>query len=365
MPTTPLAPLSTRPLIVTGDPDLLDDLLRLAAAASIDVEVAAYAGAAQRSWHRAPLVVVGDDQLEHLLAAAPRRRSAVIIAHRALIGGEPEAAVWRHAVALGAEHVVSLPAGENFLVERFAVGGDVSGSEARVLALVGGRGGAGTSTLAAATALLSARSLTPTLLVDGDPWGGGVDLALGIEESPGLRWGELAHTMGRVSAGALGEVLPRCEQLSVLSWGASSSVEVPRSALVSLFDAAVRGFGLVVADLARGSSEVNDEVMKRASMVCVVVPREIRAVAAAHRTLAALEPHGARIVVVTRGPSPSGLDPRAVADSLGCELVGDLRTDARLAAAVERGEPPCDRPSVARVAAAIVTEVTRGQAIAA
>src|SRR3712207_8052527 len=45
-----------RPLIVTADASLLDDLLRLAAAAGVEPEVAADAGAARRSWSTATAV---------------------------------------------------------------------------------------------------------------------------------------------------------------------------------------------------------------------------------------------------------------------------------------------------------------------
>ena len=365
MTTSHVAPPPARPLIITGDPELLDDVLRLAAAAGVDVDVAAHALASPRAWHRAPLVIVGDDQLDRLVASAPRRRGGVLIAHRTSVGVEPEARVWRQAVALGAEHVVTLPQGEAWLVERFADSGDAGRPDAVVLAFLGARGGAGASTLASAVGLRSARSGLSTVLIDCDPWGGGLDLALGIEGVPGLRWPELAHTAGRVAAGALSDVLPRCEDLSVLSWGSGAEVEVPRAAVTSLLDAAIRGFALVIADLARGHAEASDEVLRRASTVCLVVPREIRAVAAAHRSLSAIEPHGARMVMVTRGPSPSGLDPGAVADSLGIDVIADLRSDSRIAAAFERGELPVDRGSLARVAAAVLADVSGERGAAA
>ena len=50
-----------RPLIVTQDPILLDDLLRLAAAGSVEVTVAAEPWAARSGWSAAPFVLVGAD----------------------------------------------------------------------------------------------------------------------------------------------------------------------------------------------------------------------------------------------------------------------------------------------------------------
>jgi hypothetical protein len=58
----------TPPLFVTADPILLDELLRLAAAAGVTPEVAPDPPTALRSWASAPLVLVGVDQ------AAPMAR---------------------------------------------------------------------------------------------------------------------------------------------------------------------------------------------------------------------------------------------------------------------------------------------------
>jgi hypothetical protein len=65
-------PRPARPLAVTADPDLLDELLRLAATAAVELEVAADLGGAAASWRSAPFVVLGDDAAR----AALRRRAA-------------------------------------------------------------------------------------------------------------------------------------------------------------------------------------------------------------------------------------------------------------------------------------------------
>ena len=51
----------TAPLFVTGDETLLDELLRLAAAAGTTPEVAHDAAGGLRAWQKAPLVLVGED----------------------------------------------------------------------------------------------------------------------------------------------------------------------------------------------------------------------------------------------------------------------------------------------------------------
>lgn len=64
-----------RPLLVTADPNILDDLLRLAATAGVEVEVAYDLPAVRRSWNGAPLVVLGPDLLDRCAAGRQGRRA--------------------------------------------------------------------------------------------------------------------------------------------------------------------------------------------------------------------------------------------------------------------------------------------------
>ena len=68
-----------RPLLVTADPSILDDLLRLAATAGVEVDVAHDLPAARRSWNAAPLVVLGPDLLDRCSAARLGRRGRVVV----------------------------------------------------------------------------------------------------------------------------------------------------------------------------------------------------------------------------------------------------------------------------------------------
>lgn len=220
-------PHAPRPLAVTADPDVLDDLLRLAATAGVELDVAPDAATARRSWAAAPFVVVGVDALRSCLRAGLPRRSGV-----ALLGTDlDDAGVWQRAVELGAEHVVFLPDAETWLVDRFADAGEDAGPAGALVAVVGGRGGAGATTLACALAVTATRAGRPTLLVDGDPLGGGIDLVFGGEEDRGVRWPDLGATRGRVPAAALTGALPRMAGLSVLSWDRGDAGGVPVEAV--------------------------------------------------------------------------------------------------------------------------------------
>ena len=128
----------------------------------------------------------------------------------------------------------------------------------------------------------------------------------------------------------------------------------PQTLAVLATRAEPMGIELVVADLARTPCDAGAEALRRASALVVVVPREIRAVAATQRLLRAMSGHSAPVWLVTRGPGHSGLDAIEVASALELELIADLRHDPRIAAAVERAEPLVDRGPLAHVADAVL-----------
>src|SRR5882757_4496878 len=208
------------PLIVTEDECVLDDLLRLCAAAGTEPEVVFAAPPRASSWDDAPLVLVGTEAAERVRGSS--RRKGVLLVGRDL--DDPE--VWRQGVDIGADHVLFLPDAENWLVDRIADVAEGAGEPALTIGVVGGRGGAGASTLACALAVTAARAGRRTMLVDGDPLGGGLDVLLGGEQVEGRRWPDFAASKGRVAGGALEESLPRLHELRVLSWDRGDAVVV-------------------------------------------------------------------------------------------------------------------------------------------
>lgn len=306
------------PLIVTEDVDLLDDLLRLCAAAGARPEV--HHGIPERrgSWEAAPLVLVGDDAAPRLRGAA-RRRGVVLVGR-----DQDDSGVWRRAVEIGADHVLVLPDGEQWLVDRIADVAEGVGRPALTVGVLGGRGGAGASTLACALAVTSAREGKRTLLVDADPLGGGLDVLLGGETTEGLRWPAFAASRGRVGGGALEESLPQLHSLRVLSWDRSDAVTVPPQAVRAVLAAARRRGGAVVVDLPRRIDEGVAEILAQLDMGLLVVPADLRSIAAAGRVASAVGMVLRDLRIVVRGPCAPGLDDREVARLLDLPLVGEL-----------------------------------------
>lgn len=325
-----------RPLVITSDSLVLDDVVRIALTAGTEVDVAADAGAGRRSWSSAASVVVGRDAAEACARARLPRRPGVV-----LIGDDlDEAGIWQLAVEVGAEHVIFLPDGEAWLAETLAESVEPVRFSGELIAVIGGRGGAGATTLAAALAVTAARQRRRTLLIDADPLGGGIDLVFGGESDVGVRWPDLSATRGRVSGSALTGALPRMHDLSVLSWDRGDVLRVPPEAMETVLEAGRRSCELVVADLPRTLDEASRSVLSLATLVLLVVPAEVRAAAAAARVATQLAPLCTDLRLVVREPSPSGLAADELARALGLPLAGFLRAEPGLELALERGEPP-------------------------
>lgn len=331
----PAPPRVRRPLIVTADPGLLDDLLRIAAGAGVLVDVAPDPGAARRWYPHAPLVVVGIDAAPQCLRARLPRRPGVVLVGRHDAVEPPE---WAVADDLGVEYVAALPAGEAWLTRRLTEASERA--EAPVVAVLGGRGGAGATVLAVALAVTAARRGMRTLLVDADPFGGGVDLVLGWEDLEGLRWPALVQTSGRVSPPALVEVLPRRGDLVVLSWDRGDLLATPAEAMASALDAGRRGRDVVIVDLPRQLDDAAAIALANAQRGYLLVPAELRACAAAKRVAEVAQVHCAALSVVVRGPAPGGLKAGEVANAVKLPLAGQVRAEPGLARSLEQGVAP-------------------------
>jgi secretion/DNA translocation related CpaE-like protein len=329
------APAAARPLVVSADEELLDDLLRLLAAAGTEPEVATGGPALRRAHRSAPLVLVGADALAAGAARAlPRRPGVVVVAT-----GELPAAEWASAVELGAERVAVLPADEAWLLSR-SVAAVRSPVERGWLVAVGGScGGAGASTVAAALALAAAPG---SVLVDADPWGGGLDLLLGAERIEGLRWPELTGLRGRVAGDALLAALPEVGGLHVLAAARSAAEEIPAEALAAVVEAARSAGRSVVVDLPRGSAAHDGAaaaVLADADRALLVVPARLRAATAARLLVEAPGSAWSAAQLVVRSV-PGGLSRDDVADVVGRPVAAELPFDRSAVPRGERGEPP-------------------------
>jgi secretion/DNA translocation related CpaE-like protein len=320
-----------RPLLLTTDTELLDDLLGLAAAAGVAVDVAIEPAACRPLWTDAPLVLMGADVAPGLPSARLEPRPGVLLVAR----GSPEE-LRELAATAGADEIVGLPSGEAVLLDLLA---DVAepATRARVIGVIGGRGGAGASVLAAGIALTAA-ARGPAWLVDLDPLGGGSDAGLGAELRIGARWSDLGVLTGRLSPGALRSAVPEVHGVAVVATTYPAE-ELAPEAVRTVLSAAGRGPGTVVVDLARHRTAARDAAIATLDELLVVVPSEIRAMLAAGRILGALgsTPAAPRVVVRrTTGALPT----REVLRGVGLPFAGELPDESRVLEAAQLGDAP-------------------------
>lgn len=350
----PAAPRSA--LVSVDDENVREEVRRAAAAADCAIDEPG-TDIARTQWTRADLVILDAASAQRCVdAGLPRRPSVVVVCD-----GEPALADWQSASAVGADTVVALPHDESVLVDALAAQPDSTSGDGIVVAVVGGCGGAGASTFAAALAVAGDRSSVrpATLLVDGDGGGGGIDVLLGIENQQGVRWPGLVLEGGRVSATALHNALPTVEShTAVLSCGRGAEAGDPSSvAVAAVLDAGRSAGDLVVCDVPRRFGGETDAFLESADLVVLVVPAELRASAAAESVAVYVGERTSNLGLVVRGPAPGGLRGSDVARALGLPLLASMRAEPRLADTVESGGFRLRRKGPLRGAAESVLDV--------
>ncbi|MBP2475257.1 secretion/DNA translocation related CpaE-like protein [Crossiella equi] len=350
----------TRPLVLVNEDTLLDEVLRVAAAAGRDVERAPDLAAVRQRWSRAPLVVLDDQTVADAAVAGLPRRGGVFV----LCRSTPAEDTWAHAVAIGAEHVAVLPEAEATLAAAMADCLDVGAEpDGRVIGVVGGRGGAGASVFAAALGVTAADEGRPAMLLDCDPLGGGLDLVLGGERRRGLRWSGISVTKGRLDAVALRQALPRYgrNDLAVLSCDEDTGALEPQ-AVDSVLAAGRRGGGTVVCDLPRHFDEAAGVVLDTADLTVLLVPAEVRACTSAARVARLVGKRGTPLAMVVRGPAPTGLTTKDVAAAVGLPALATMKPCNGLEAALDTGRLPLRGTSpLARTARRVLGRADRGR----
>lgn len=318
---------SPETLLVTGYGLLRGEVERIVAASVGQLRTVGTIREAAQFWDTAAVVLLGSDIHE----LPPRGRSPAVLVGLAGDGDR----LWHLAAAIGAESVAVLPEAATWLAEYL--------SRARtpepgglVLGIVGGCGGAGASTAAVWLAHAAAREGVRVLLVDGDPWGGGIELALAAEETAGLRWPDLADASGTIDPRQLDDSLPLAGGFPFLSWPGNKERHsgVDHAVVAGVLEAARRGYELVVVDVGRGQETLRTFAWDCDRMI-VVAPALLRAAVATARLLQDLPPVETGLVV--RGKSGAALDAGLIAESIGLPLAGIMPDVRRAAAATESG----------------------------
>lgn len=335
--------------LLTQLPSLIDQCTALADGIGATLAVAS---PTTGGWQDAALVLLGEDVTD-----PPGGISAPTV----LIAGEDSSQAARTsadafaaAARLGADHVAILPAAAEWLVQRMIAAVEPPVAPATTVGVVPGCGGAGATVLAAALAVEGQRSGLRTVLVDGDPLGGGIDLVLGAETTEGLRWPALAASKGSLRPSTLVDALPRTDGLAVLSWDRTDAADASEHVFDTVLGAAQQAFDFVVVDLPRHAAAT---AVRACHRVQLVVPARVRAAVGAAQVAGRLRAGHHRVGLVVREDERGGIPAEQVADAVGLPLTAQMRAERGLAGRIDRGESvPTRRSPLATTAAALLQE---------
>jgi hypothetical protein len=199
---------------------------------------------------------------------------------------------------------------------------------ALTIQVIGGSGGLGASTLAAALAQSAARrGAGRVVLLDADPVRGLADHAAVLEHVTGLRWGELGGLDGAIDGAALLDRLPSEDRLSVL---AGCGGAIPTVAVAAVVSALHSTCDVLVVDGSGAGLPLPAPPL--AVLLAGVGPGEVEAARRVRTGLGAP-------VLVTRGPGPLRRLGPDVAAVLDAPWLGHLRDDGRVRRAAADGRP--------------------------
>jgi hypothetical protein len=179
---------------------------------------------------------------------------------------------------------------------------------------------------------------------------GGIDLVLGAEARPGLRWPGLSGVRGE--AREVWEALPKADGVAVLAQDREAPGHPDEAALAAVVASLRREADVVVVDGGRRAPSVGLD------RTVLMVGGDVRSVASA-RMLAehgGVSPGG---LVVRRGRGRT-VPPGVVARSLGVPCWGEIGDDKALPRLGELGAPPLPGPArrFARQAAALLDRMS-------
>lgn len=316
-------------VLITGSEELREQVHAAAAAAAVPLWECDDPG--ELGTEPPPVLLVGADRAAAVARSPVIRRTAVHLVGG--IGDQQRLCEW--SAALGAA-VVVLPAGLRWLSALLAAG-RVGGATGRMLAVIGGAGGVGTSTLAVGLAWAAAEAGRRVALVDLDAGGGGLDLMLGLEHEAGWRWPSLIGADGFL--GDLHQQLPRLESLALVSHDRGAVTDLPAPAVTAVLRSLRRTHELVVVDAGARPGPGELAGVRSCDGGLLVSSGEVRGLAAAAHRLRGIDAQMPLAAVFSRiRPGSHGAD--TVGRALGMPVVATLPPDKRVAACAEAGEPP-------------------------
>ena len=241
------------------------------------------------------------------------------------------AKTWQLALELDAEHVEVLPSETDWLIEHVV---PPIQSRAHVVLITPVVGGAGASTVACALAGQYASQGAKVCLVDADLGAGGLDVLMGCEQTPGIRWADIASVQGAVNGGELFDSLIISQGIHVLAPN-RGQFDIDASHILTTIETLTSACDVVLIDAPRMTEELTQSLGALSDDVLLVMPTTVQASSLA--TAVKERFADIRCGLVVRQVPGSGLTPIGVAQAVDIPLRVTLPTDARIVEQVEQG----------------------------
>ena len=222
----------------------------------------------------------------------------------------------------------------------------------KVVAVLGACGGSGASVLSA----VLCRVAGDATLIDAHQFSGGLDLLLGLEATPGARWGDIDFTAGgAVSRAEMRGALPATEDDTAL-------LTFPRTTVADPFRLSPEELNTVVhAAGTEGLTAVDTPLAllpDRCDLAVVVLRPELRAAAAAARIVAECNSAGVANALLLRQSSWASLEPAQVEDTAKAPVIAQVQQVRGLTKQLDQSGLPAKLPrTLARAAEAVLGEV--------
>lgn len=332
-------------LIAISDPVIHPEVSHIAAATGCEIFDSTNPADILRLLPRAEALIIDAASAQDLHAYAQHNQVDIPSRERIFhVTAEPGPIDYRSALRCHAEEAFLVPSQAPELLaalgkHRLTHNHGYPAKQNQCIAISGAVGGCGVSTFSAAVARTAAadgryQCISLLDLVDSS---GGLDLLMGLEDTPGIRWPDLSLGEGHIDYEALDQAIPHTsyDHIGVLSQARTSVAgagclkdPVPTISRVihSIHEAATSVLGVMDCPAIFGQADhaLAQLISEEAALVVLVVPAEIRAVAAAAGRSAELKSAGVTPLIVLRHRSWSGLGAKEVEDILQEEVLAEI-----------------------------------------
>ncbi|NYJ73405.1 hypothetical protein [Allobranchiibius huperziae] len=213
---------------------------------------------------------------------------------------------------------------------------------ADAVVVIGCGGGAGASVLVTGLAGAADRRGLRVVALDLDAYAGGLDVVFGIERADGVRWAQVAGSVGALDGAALYDALPAAGP-AVLSYGREGTA-APAQVVAEAVTALAACCDLLLIDAPR---DIDPQDLPADAVPVVVAHGSVRGTAAAGVAVARLRSAGRDPVVVLRDASDRLAE--ELSDAVEVQVVAQVTSERRVRSDLARGERPGAQGDLAKV----------------